>query len=259
MTEFKTAITDIKTIEDLSLNAWPSHQMQLYDGWILRFSHFYTHRTNCVEQFGPSQIPQEEKIRYCEEIYRRWKTPCIFKITPLMHPSFDAVLEQRGYEIQHETAVMYCRLPEEQVFSSHEEVSVGTRIPDEWIDALFEIKGNATVTHLKIVPNMYAAIPKDVLCASVRRDGKIIATGMGILDREYIGIYAINVKESCRRQGLARMICETLLQKGKERGACKAYLQVVEGNLPAIRLYESLGMKKLYQYWFRVKEDTLQR
>ena len=43
----------IKTIEDLSLNAWPSHQIQIYDGWILRFSYFYTHRTNCIEQIGP--------------------------------------------------------------------------------------------------------------------------------------------------------------------------------------------------------------
>lgn len=32
--------TLIKTIEDLSLNAWPSHQIELYDGWILRFSLF---------------------------------------------------------------------------------------------------------------------------------------------------------------------------------------------------------------------------
>ena len=45
--------TLIKTIEDLSLNAWPSHQIELYDGWILRFSYFYTHRTNSVEQIGP--------------------------------------------------------------------------------------------------------------------------------------------------------------------------------------------------------------
>lgn len=56
---------DIKTIEDLSLNAWPSHQMQVYDGWILRFSYFYTHRTNCAEPIGASilgsltpQIPE---------------------------------------------------------------------------------------------------------------------------------------------------------------------------------------------------------
>lgn len=53
--------TLIKTIEDLSLNAWPSHQIELYDGWILRFSYFYTHRTNSVEQIGPSTIPVEEK------------------------------------------------------------------------------------------------------------------------------------------------------------------------------------------------------
>lgn len=58
--------TLIKTIEDLSLNAWPSHQIELYDGWILRFSYFYTHRTNSVEQIGPSTIPVEEKVQYCD-------------------------------------------------------------------------------------------------------------------------------------------------------------------------------------------------
>ena len=46
----------IKEIEDMSLNAWPSHKMELYDGWILRFSYFYTHRTNSVEQFGTSTL-----------------------------------------------------------------------------------------------------------------------------------------------------------------------------------------------------------
>ena len=48
---------NIKKIEDMSLNAWPSHKMELYDGWILRFSYFYTHRTNSVEQFGNSTLP----------------------------------------------------------------------------------------------------------------------------------------------------------------------------------------------------------
>ena len=88
--------TLIKTIEDLSLNAWPSHQIELYDGWILRFSYFYTHRTNSVEQIGPSTIPVEEKVQYCEEIYRRWGTPAIFKISPLVNPGFDAMLANRS-------------------------------------------------------------------------------------------------------------------------------------------------------------------
>ena len=61
----------IKKIEDMSLNAWPSHKMELYDGWILRFSYFYTHRTNSVEQFGTSTLPWREKIPYCEQVYKR--------------------------------------------------------------------------------------------------------------------------------------------------------------------------------------------
>lgn len=59
----------IKIMEDLSLNAWPSYQMQIYDGWILRFSYFYTHRTNCIEQLGHSSIPLQDKLDYCEDIY----------------------------------------------------------------------------------------------------------------------------------------------------------------------------------------------
>ena len=67
----------VKIIEDLSLNAWPSHQIELYDGWILRFSYFYTHRTNSVEQIGPSTLPLPEKIAYCESVYQDWGTPGI--------------------------------------------------------------------------------------------------------------------------------------------------------------------------------------
>ena len=55
----------------MSLNAWPSHKMELYDGWILRFSYFYTHRTNSVEQFGTSTLSWREKVSFCENEYSR--------------------------------------------------------------------------------------------------------------------------------------------------------------------------------------------
>lgn len=53
----------MKLIEEISLNAWPSHKIELYDGWLIRFSHNYTYRTNSVEQVGDSLIPIEEKNR----------------------------------------------------------------------------------------------------------------------------------------------------------------------------------------------------
>ena len=107
--------------------------------------------------------------------------------------------------------------------------------------------------HRAVVPSMYRAIPKDTICASVWRNGKIIATGLGILDRDYIGIYAIHVKENYRGQGFARQICTALLKEGVHQGAQNAYLQVVQGKTPARRLYASLGFTDFYTYWFRVQ------
>ena len=244
----------IKQIEDLSLNAWPSHKMELYDGWILRFSYFYTHRTNSVEQFSESLLPWSVKIPYCEKEYARLGSPAVFKISPLVSENFDFMLENRGYRIEHTTNVMTMDLSSEAVTgTSFPEVELLEGIPIEWIDALFRLKGTKSEIHRKVVPSMYNAIPKETICVCMRKNGEIAATGLGILDREYLGIYAIHVREDLRRRGLARKICCRLLAEGIKKGADKAYLQVVEGNDPARRLYESLGFTLLYTYWFRVQ------
>lgn len=244
----------IKIIEDLSLNAWPSHQMQLYDGWILRFSYFYTHRTNSVEQIGISTISLDEKINYCEEIYRHWGTPAIFKISPLVEPSFDTMLESRGYQIQHTTDVMSMQLKDSALPPLSQDVVISDFIPPSWIESLFALKGTTNVMHKMVVPSMYRAIPKDTLCASIQKDGKIIATALGILDRDYIGLYAVHVHPAYRGYGYARSICTAVLNRGIQKGATQAYLQVVNGNMPAVRLYEHLGFSYTYTYWFRTRQ-----
>lgn len=249
----------IKTIEDLSLNAWPSHQIELYDGWILRFSYFYTHRTNSVEQIGSSTIPIEEKISYCESIYRRWGTPCIFKITPLLAPTFDGLLHDKGYMIQHTTNVMTMELKDIRPSVYDVPVTISSFISPTWIDSLFALKQTTNVMHRMIVPSMYRAIPKETICASIAdTSGRIVATGLGILDRDYIGIYAIHVHPDFRGLHYASSICRAILRKGMEKGAVKAYLQVVDGNTSAIRLYQSLGFSYFYTYWFRQRntEET---
>lgn len=246
---------DIKTIEDLSLNAWPSHQIQVYDGWLLRFSYFYTHRTNSVEQIGPSVIPFPEKIAYCEQIYERWHSPCIFKITPLSDPSLESLLIERGYHTEHKTDVMTLDLGDTiNIEETHSvPLQIQRHISDTWIQGLFDLKDTTDPIHRKIVPSMYAAIPKDVISVSICDNGRIIATGLGILDRDYIGIYAIHVDEAYRGRHYATSIIQTLLSEGRKEGATRAYLQVVSGNQPAVSLYRKAGFRKLYTYWFRVK------
>lgn len=247
---------NIKKIEDISLNAWPSHKVELYDGWILRFSYFYTHRTNSVEQFGTSTLPWREKVAYCEAVYKRLGSPAIFKISPLVSPDFDYTLENRGYEIQHVTEVMTLDLKNANLIVPFSSVLITDEIPDSWITSLFDLKGMTNPIHRSVVPSMYHAIPKETICASVSKGGKIIATGLGILDRDYIGIYAIHVREDYRGQGYARQICTALLTEGIKKGAENAYLQVVKGNTAAKSLYTSLEFKDFYTYWFRVQPQT---
>ena len=130
----------IKEIEDMSLNAWPSHKMELYDGWILRFSYFYTHRTNSVEQFGTSTLSWREKVSFCEQENARLGSPAIFKISPLVSPDFDYVLENRGYEIQHTTNVMAADLEHADLSASYDLVTLTDDIPDIWIESLLDLK-----------------------------------------------------------------------------------------------------------------------
>ena len=136
---------NIKKIEDMSLNAWPSHKMELYDGWILRFSYFYTHRTNSVEQFGTSTLPWREKVSYCEDVYKRLGSPAIFKISPLVSPDFDYTLENRGYEIQHTTEVMTLHLENAELSADCPDVTLTDEIPDIWITSLFDLKARSSL------------------------------------------------------------------------------------------------------------------
>ena len=193
--------TNIKKIEDMSLNAWPSHKMELYDGWILRFSYFYTHRTNSVEQFGVSSLPWREKIPYCENEYRRLGSPAVFKISPLVSTDFDYTLENRGYEIQHTTDVMTLPLSSSFLKAESEDVIFTPDIPDIWIESLFDLKGTTNPIHRKVVPSMYRAIPKETVCACVKRTGVSSPPGWASLT----GIISASTPSTCRNSTAGRV------------------------------------------------------
>ncbi len=101
----------IQTIEELSANAWPALHTILYDGWILRFANGYTRRANSVLPLYLSQLPLQEKIAACEDLYRLRGLPPLFKLAGRTQShQLHALLGEQGYKAQADTSVQIADL-----------------------------------------------------------------------------------------------------------------------------------------------------
>ena len=87
----------------------------------------------------------------------------------------------------------------------------------------------------------------------LQADGQPVACGLSVQQEDFIGFYDIVVAKEQRRKGYGGRMMDGLLAHGQRNGARMAYLQVMLNNPPALRLYEGLGFKEVYQYWYRVK------
>jgi ribosomal-protein-alanine N-acetyltransferase len=60
---------------------------------------------------------------------------------------------------------------------------------------------------------------------------------------EELHINTLAVDPACRRQGLGTLLMKHLLALAADEGATRALLEVRRSNVPAIRLYETLGFE----------------
>jgi N-acetylglutamate synthase len=96
-----------------------------------------------------------------------------------------------------------------------------------------------------------AALPLPIRTGAILEAGVPVATGLAILEGDHVGLFDVVTREGCRRRGFARTMVSALLRWGLEAGARRSYLQVEEGNAPAIALYEPFGFTLAYRYWYR--------
>ncbi|MFN8562377.1 MAG: GNAT family N-acetyltransferase [Anaerolineae bacterium] len=87
-------------------------------------------------------------------------------------------------------------------------------------------------------------------CATMGRRSR---PGRGSLDHGWVGPYEVITDACFRQQGFGRQVMQHILRWGIDRGAHSAYLQVVAENQPARRLYERLGFREQYRYWYLQK------
>jgi ribosomal protein S18 acetylase RimI-like enzyme len=210
---------DIRNVEHAAALAWPGVEQEWLNGWLLRFGHGTTHRGNSAVPLGveadASSLPAIVD----------WYTSR--GLTPWLSVP-DRLFRLPGVAPHLETVVMV-----RDVTSGDGSVTL-TPVPDEaWL-------------------RLYRRdVPIDVVTAVA--DGKVVfgsiadaAVGRAAVTdapdgTRWVGLSAVRVAEQHRRRGHGRTLCSALLAWGADRGATRAYVQVLADNETGIALYESMG------------------
>ncbi|BAZ14904.1 GCN5-related N-acetyltransferase [Calothrix sp. NIES-4071] len=240
-------------IEFASYSSWQAFEQIDYFGWIIRFANGYTKRANSVNALTPSNANLPAVIQHCESFYRERRQPTIFRLLSFVDdPSLDSYLADIGYKYLDPSLVLYQKLD-----SSHNQplslIAVEQKL---WLHTYCSIAGidlRTQENHVKIL----SQVPKQSLFAILEENGQPIACGMGVIFNNYFGIFDIITQQQSRNKGYGARLITNMLSWAWIAGAQDAYVQVVAANAPAVRLYEKLGYRRLYNYWYRIQSSIL--
>lgn len=242
----------IRTLEELSANAWPAFQTLLCDGWVVRFANGYTRRANSILPLYPSQRTPLEKLAYCEELYRQRGLPTIFKLAGRDEArELNALLLVQGYRAEADTSVQTIDLLSWRG-DTFPEIRFSACLTDEWqtaFEAMNRLRPDQQANHTQIL----RSILPQTCYASVMIGEQVAGCALGVLENGAFGIFDVVIHPDHRKHGHGERLMRSLLAWAQQQGGHTAYLQVMLNNAPAQRLYARLGFTEQYQYWYCVK------
>ncbi|HYC37106.1 MAG TPA: GNAT family N-acetyltransferase [Usitatibacter sp.] len=241
------AALDPWRLEELSLNSSAPPGQLLYDGWLLRFLPGKAKRARSVNAVYPSRLALDEKIARCERAYGAARLPLLFRITPFCQPpGLDEDLARRGYGRFDTTAVESARIdPCLERDGDAQPMNLAA-----WIEAVGELRGSP-VEHRASHRARLESVGLTLRAVAVQEAGRVVATGLAMIEDDSVGLFDIVTREDARRRGHARAVVAGLLRTAWELGARNAYLQVSGDNEGARRLYRQFGFEERYLYWYR--------
>lgn len=247
----------IRLYEELQNNAFPALQTVLYDGWSIRIGANFTYRVNCANPIYHEVLPVEEKLCFIENLY---KSAGLDNSIIKLHTGMAAdrlsacskLLDQMRYDTQRDGNIFICDLSNFDL-QARTNVQISGQMSTEWLDGFLSLNGT-TEDQRSAAKRMLSNIYYPVITASIIENGTMVACGLGVMERGYVGLYDIYVDAKWRRRGLGSDICTSIMNYGKVHWCHTAYLQVLSDNLGARALYRSLGYRETYEYWFRTKK-----
>lgn len=213
---------------------WPALETVERGGWRLGRSDGVTKRANCALALEPGA-----DVDVVTGFYRgHLLTPCV-QVWP-GEEGIDARLDRAGYRMVEPTLVLGRGLPERPAGPGT--TRIGARPTAEWsaLTAGSERQVRGVEHILGRVAAGYGVAPGG--------EGR----GCVVVDGGSAAICSMVTAAGSRSRGVGRGVLGDLLAWAHDKGARSAYLCVVEGNDPALGLYEGFGFVPVSRYHNRV-------
>ena len=245
----------IHQLESLSFNAWPAAMVRLVDGWRVRYNWQVTRRANSVwPNETNKRLPLTKKLAMVEEFYEHWGHRARYQICPAALPTnLDDILAEREYTSKARTAVQTALL--ETVLNQTAPnpavaVAVTETVDQLWLTSYRQIEGLSQQV-AGVRASILRRIQPNTGFALLQVAGRPVAVGLAVAEQGWSGIFCMATHVDFRRQGAATTILHALAGWSKEQGASQLYLQVMDENEPARRLYARAGFDTVYHYHYR--------
>ena len=245
---------DIAALDLAAAQTWRGTEEAPLGGWLLRAGEGFTGRANSALTAGDPGLP----LPAATARVRRWYTDR--GLTPMASVSYpagrpdrnpvDRFLAGQGWRLRDEAEVIVMTRAAAGLAATLAALPVrfDDQPSDDWL-ALYHFRGQPDLP--PVARTIMTSAPWQAF-ASARDGDRTVAIGRVARAGEWAGLTAIEVDPAYRRRGLAVAVTIGLIAHAARHGADRVYLQVEDGNEPALALYRRLGFTVHHGYHYRV-------
>jgi len=238
-------------IECATVRGWPALETAVVGGWLLRSSSGGSVRANSVSALSYSGDDLDASLARVIAYYRERDAVPRFTITDVSTPSaLDRQLADRGWTRQGDHLTMAKDIAGScgTATASSVEVIQHEQPTPEWYAVYLE---GLSESRKAVAPQLVARVPAPRRFFSGVRDGRVIASGLSVLDGGLASVQCMATLPEARRTGAARVVLATIETFARAGGARRLYLQADAENAAAIALYQRVGFTVAGHYHTR--------
>ena len=131
-------------------------------------------------------------------------------------------------------------------------MAIEEELSTEWLDRYVHAAA-VPFQHWDTMSTMLEIIPNPTCYAMLKHRDRFASCGLGVLERNYLGIFFFVTDRQQRRRGYGSQLISAMADWGRSNSATQVYLQVETANQAGINLYDKLGFTEIYQYFYRLK------